>query len=65
MRARLNTLFQIGKGQNLFQHKTGMAQYASRILGRLVTAEELTTLSDDELGYLQEALQGTGLEQAS
>jgi hypothetical protein len=64
-RARLNTLFQIGKGQGLFSHKKGMAQYTSQILDRTVTAEELMALSYQELDILLDAPNGVGLEAAS
>jgi hypothetical protein len=65
IRARLNTLFQIGKGQNLFQHKKGMAQYTSQIFGRQVGMDDLLDLRESDLQTLEETLNGTGLEQAS
>jgi hypothetical protein len=65
VKARLNQMFQSGKAQNLFQHKRGMAAYASQILGRQIGMDELLDLNEQDLQTIEDALNGTGLEQAS
>jgi hypothetical protein len=65
IKQRLNALFALGKQQNLFSHKKGMAEYSSRILDRSIELEDLLELNELDLQVLEEALSGSGVEQAS
>ncbi len=60
VKARLNAAFQSGKSQQLFQHKRGMAEYVSGVLGRTVLMDELTQLVDEELASVEAALLSRG-----